>query len=174
MVARTDGPPPVTERAAALDAAELPESGMAFEMEPGKSLGYLVRDTNRLLSRALAAEIAIAGVGIGQWYFLRILWEEDGLTQRELSQRVGMMEPTTVTALNGMEKTGLISRVRNTDDRRKVNVYLTDKGRALKAQLLPRAAEVNARAAADLTPDEIDMLRRLLTKVKARLAQGEA
>jgi len=174
MVARIDGPLPVTERPVALDAAEPVESGMAFEMEPGKSLGYLVRDTNRLLSRALAAEIAVAGVGIGQWYFLRILWEEDGLTQRELSQRVGMMEPTTVTALNGMEKTGLISRVRNAEDRRKVNVYLTDKGRALKGELLPRAAEVNARAAADLAPDEIDMLRRLLTKVKTRLTQGES
>lgn len=146
---------------------------MAFEMEPGKSLGYLVRDTNRLLSRALAAEIAVAGVSIGQWYFLRILWEEDGMTQRELSQRVGMMEPTTVSALNGMAKAALIRRVRNADDRRKVNIYLTDKGKALKAKLLPLAAEVNARAASDLLPAEIDTLRRLLTKVKTRLAQSE-
>ena len=71
------------------------------------------------------------------------LWDEDGLNERELSQRVGMMEPTTVTALNSMERRGLVERVRNPHDRRKVNIYLTPKGRSLREVLLPCAAEVS-------------------------------
>ncbi len=44
------------------------------------------------------------GLKRGQWYFLRVLWTEDGLSQRELSARVGTMEPTTVIALRSMER----------------------------------------------------------------------
>src|SRR3954465_10604952 len=74
----------------------------------GGSLGYLIRDANRAFQRLLEKRIAPHGVTRGQWYFLRVLWEEDGISQRELSLRVGMMEPTTVIALRSMEKAGHI------------------------------------------------------------------
>src|SRR3954463_12458355 len=95
----------------------------------GGSLGYLVRDANRAFQRLLERRIAPHGVTRGQWYFLRVLWEEDGLSQRELSARVGMMEPTTVIALRGMEKAGLIRRTRSSADRRVTKVQLTPKAR---------------------------------------------
>ena len=75
---------------------------------------------NRAFQRLLEKRIAAYGVKRGQWYFLRVLWTEDGLSQRELSARVGTMEPTTVIALRSMEKSGLIRRVRSADDKRKV------------------------------------------------------
>src|SRR5271166_1078368 len=83
---------------------------------PETSSGYLVRDAHRAFQRLLEKRIAPFGVTRGQWYFLRVLWSRDGVSQRELSERVGMMEPTTVIALRGMEKAGLIRRVRSTDD----------------------------------------------------------
>ncbi|HEY4135414.1 MAG TPA: MarR family transcriptional regulator [Alphaproteobacteria bacterium] len=140
-----------------------------LEFLPQHSLGYLLRDTYRAFSKILQARISPHGVTIGQWYFLRVLWEEDGLTQRELSQRVGMMEPTTVTALNGMEKRGYVRRVRNATDRRKVNIFLTEKGRGLRAKLLPFAAEVNRIAAQALTPADIEKLRTILSAMKGSL-----
>ena len=123
------------------------------------SIGYLVRDVHRAFSRALQARIAAHGVSMGQWFFLRALWEEDGLTQRELSQRVGMMEPTTVTALNSMERRGFVERVRNAHDRRKVNIFLTPKGRALREVLLPCSAQVNSQATHGV--DDQDLARAL-------------
>ena len=74
------------------------------------SLGFQVRDLNRLMQRALAARLARHGVAPGAWYVLRVLWEEDGLTQRELAARIGMQEPTAVIALRGMEEAGWITR----------------------------------------------------------------
>jgi len=139
-----------------------------------RSVGYLVRDAFRAFSRALQTAIAPHGVTIGQWFFLRALWQEDGLTQRALSRRVGMMEPTTVTALNGMEKAGLIQRRRNTDDRRKINIFLTDKARALRAQALPDAMAVNAIGTAGLSEAEIETVRRLLKKMTANLQEHAA
>lgn len=136
-------------------------------------IAQLLRDAHRSLSRALAARISQSGVSIGQWYFLRALWQEDGLTQRELSQRVGMMEPTTVTALNGMEKRGLVERVRNKHDRRKMNIFLTDKGRSLQADLQPLEDEVGKVAVQGIPPQEKDMLLRLLKLVILNLGDEE-
>ena len=129
----------------------------------------LLRDAQRSLSRVLADRIADHGVSIGQWYFLRALWEEDGLTQRELSHRVGMMEPTTVTALNGMERNGLVNRVRNPRDRRKMNVFLTDRGRGLKEVLMPVEAQVSRSALDGLGEADAQRLILALRQVAANL-----
>lgn len=126
-----------------LDQLDVPESSALADKGQVIGVAALLRDAHRAVAKSLSAKIAPHGVSIGQWHFLRALWEEDGMTQRELSHRVGMMEPTTVTALNGMERRGLVKRVRNPRDRRKLNVYLTDAGRALKAQLLPLEEALN-------------------------------
>jgi len=134
-------------------------------LPPASSIGYLVRQTHRAFMRSLQARIAPHGVSIGMWYFLRVLWDEDGLSQRELSQRVGMMEPTTASALNNMERKGFVRRLRNRADRRIVNVFLTERGRQLREHLLPLAAEVNRVALRDVSGEELMRLRAILTKL---------
>jgi DNA-binding MarR family transcriptional regulator len=138
-------------------------------LPPSRSVGYLVRQTHRAFTRALQARIAPHGVSIGMWYFLRVLWQEDGISQRELSQRVGMMEPTTASALNNMERKGFVRRQRNRADRRIVNVFLTERGRALRRELLPLAAAVNEAALRGVSADELGRLRALLGKLQAGL-----
>src|SRR5580658_9585237 len=116
------------------------------ELPPRLSSGYLVRDAHRAFQRLLERRIAPHGVTRGQWYFLRVLWITDGLSQRELSGRVGMMEPTTVIALRSMERSGLIRRVRGADDRRKVRVFLTTKAKRLRNELLGVARSITEAA----------------------------
>ena len=146
-------------------------SGIVVKLEGvGDDVAHLLRDAQRSLSRALADRIGGHGVTIGQWYFLRALWEEDGLTQRELSQRVGMMEPTTVAALNGMERRNLVKRVRNTRDRRKINIHLTDKGQSLRNKLMPCEEEVNQLAVDGLTSSERRSLQKALQLVARNLS----
>ncbi len=125
----------------------------------------LVRDAHRLLSRTLEKRIKQHGVSIGQWHFLRVLWEEQGLSQREVSHRVGMREPTTATTLQGMERVGLVRRVRDPGDIRRVNVYLTERGEQLASQLLPYVPEVNGIASSNLSTDEIGHLESSLEKM---------
>lgn len=135
-------------------------------------IAHLLRDAQRAMSRGLASRIAAFGVSIGQWYFLRALWEEDGLTQRELSHRVGMMEPTTVTALNGMEKRGLVKRVRNPRDRRKMNIFLTDKGRSLRDKLMPFENDVNRLAVEGIDAEEVGALEDGLRRIIANMTEA--
>src|SRR3974377_1813978 len=106
-----------------------PRRAAAFP--PRLSSGYLVRDAHRAFQRLLERRIAAYGVTRGQWYFLRVLWVADGLSQRELSARVGMMEPTTAIALRSMERAQLIRRLRGDDDSRKVRGFLTAKAKGV-------------------------------------------
>lgn len=145
-------------------------SDTKFYADPTNSIGYLTRIAFRAFSRALEVRTAPHGVSSGQWRFLRVLWREDGLTQRELSRRVGMREPTTVIALKSLERSGFVTRQKSVEDRRKVHVFLTPEARALEAVLLPAVAEVNAVALAGLNPDEVDVLRKALTQVGRNLA----
>src|ERR1700686_5231924 len=87
------------------------------EAVPDDRLPHLVKDATRALVRALQMRLATHAVSFGHWTFLRILWEGDGLTQRELSEQAGVMEPTTFSALKAMEKLGHIVRKRYPDNR---------------------------------------------------------
>src|SRR5690349_322434 len=107
------------------------------EAVPDDRLAHLVKDASRAFVRALQMRLVAHEVSPGHWSFLRILWEHDGLTQRELSEQAGVMEPTTFSALNAMELAGYIERRRLRENRKNVYVYLTPKGRALKSKLVP-------------------------------------
>ncbi len=135
------------------------------------SLGYQVRATHRLIQRALQVEVEKFGVTLGMWYFLRVLWTEDGITQSELSQRVGTMEPTTLSAIRDMERNDLVRRVPHAEDRRKINIYMTDKGQALREKLLPSALSVIATASAGMTTREVTMMLALLKAMQRNLQE---
>jgi MarR family transcriptional regulator, organic hydroperoxide resistance regulator len=143
------------------------------ELPPRLSSGYLVRDAHRAFQRLLERRIAAYGVSRGQWYFLRVLWITDGLSQRELSGRVGMMEPTTVIALRSMERTGLIERVRSDDDRRKVRVFLTAKAKRLRNELLIVAKGITDEAEAGVVARDLGVFRRVITRMTANLDRIE-
>jgi DNA-binding MarR family transcriptional regulator len=135
------------------------------------SVGYQIRTTHRLMQRALQSRIEQHGVTLGMWYFLRVLWTEEGLTQSELSRRVGTMEPTTLAAIRDMERAGIVVRSPDPTDRRKINIFLTEHGRSLKAKLLPFAIEVVETALKGLTAREVRMLLDLLASIQKNLQQ---
>lgn len=143
------------------------------DLRPDNSAGYLVRDTHLLFAKALRTRLQSHQITPGQWYFLRALWDEEGLSQRELSRRVGTTEPTTVSALRLLARSGMIERVRNPKDRRTINIYLTDKARDMKSELMPVAIEVNDLATAGLSRDEFLQLRDLLQKMRNNLDSEE-
>ena len=151
-------------------ALRKPERGDAgapgADLPFAESVGYQIRTTHRAMQRFLQSKIAPHGITLGMWYFLRALWHEDGLTQRELSDRAGTMEPTTLSAILIMEKKGLVRRVRNPDDRRKWHIHLTPKGRALKSKLVPLARDVVDTAVQNLSRGEVAQLLKALAEVQ--------
>ena len=134
------------------------------------SIAYLAREITKIYTRNLQNAIAEHGILIGQYHFLRVLWEKDEITPRELDNAVGMKESTTFSALAGIEKQGLLTRTRDSDDRRKMTVKLTDKGRGLKSKLIPIAKAVNDRPLTAFTSEQLSNLRAGLEMLRNNLA----
>lgn len=133
------------------------------------SVGHLVARARRLLARALHARTIRHGVPIGQWSVLVVLWEEDGLAQNELARRAAIEPPTLARTLERMERDGVVERLRNRDDRRRVDVFLSQRGHALRDVLVPEAIEVGRLATAGLDDGERAQLRDLLERLIANL-----
>ena len=152
-----------------IDPKKFAERG--FALEPSNSFGYLVRDTSRLMLRALAVDLEKHGVTIGQYFVLRELWENDGATPSELSTRMGILEPSTNSALDALERRALITRVRSESDRRRVHVHVTPEGRDLRGRLLQYAAKVTTRALEGVSNEDIDRVRDVLRRVKMNLSE---
>jgi DNA-binding MarR family transcriptional regulator len=136
-------------------------------------LAHLVKDATRALVRALQMRLAEHHVSFGHWTFLRILWEGDGITQRALSEQAGVMEPTTFSALRAMERLGYVTRRRVGDDRKKIYVFLTPKGRLLKSRLVPLAEDVNNIAVRGIRAADIAATRAVLLAIIENLARDE-
>jgi DNA-binding MarR family transcriptional regulator len=136
-----------------------------------ESLGYQVNHLARLLAQALAARIAPYGVVPGQFAQLLALFEQDGLTQRELCDRVRIEQATMAKTLQRMQRDGLVRCVPDPDDRRRIRVYLTDQARAIERDLAAAARSVNASATDGLTDAEtasyLNLTARLIHNLEA-------
>ena len=141
---------------------------------PNDRMAHLVKDATRVFLRSLQVRLARHDVQLGHWTFLRILWETDGLTQRDLSREAGVMEPTTFAALKAMEARGYIARRQLAGNRRRVHIFLTAKGKALKRALVPLAEEVNRVAVRGVRTADRTATRRTLLSILENLARDEA
>jgi DNA-binding MarR family transcriptional regulator len=144
------------------------------EAVPNDRLAHLVKDAWRGLSRSLQMRLTTHAASFGHWTFLRILWESDGLTQRELSELAGVQEPTTFAALKALETLGYIVRRQQPDSRKKVYIYLTPRGRALRNRLVPLAEQVNQIALQGVSDVDIAVTRRTLLAIIENLARDES
>ena len=147
------------------------------EAVPHDRMAHLVRDTERAFRRALQVRLAAHGVPFGHWAFLRILWEADialGLTQKELSSRAGVMEPTTFTAMKTMEALGYITRKQIPTNKKNVYVHLTPAGRDLKEVLVPLAVSTNQISVKGLSAEDVATARKVLLAMLVNLSEDSS
>jgi MarR family transcriptional regulator, organic hydroperoxide resistance regulator len=90
-------------------------------------LAHLLAQANRRLNRQLSDE----GVPLDQWRILRLLIESDGLTMRALADAVSLNRPTMTKVVDKLVADALVYRVPDPNDRRKVGIFLSNKGRSL-------------------------------------------
>ena len=138
-------------------------------LEPDESPGFVVRKTNIAVGNALRRRLSKYGLTLGQYYIMRALWINEGQSQRALSEAVGTTEPTTASVLRMLEKNGLIRRTRNQQDRRTINIFLTENGREMKRELLLMAIGVNEIATRGLSQHDIEEIKRLMRAMSANL-----
>lgn len=101
-----------------------------------------------------------------QFGLLRFLWEEDGITQVELSNRSQIDRTTIGGLIDRLEQSGLLQRLPHPDDRRAYRISLSEKGKKLEEELTPLAEALHQKILAPLTAEEIEALTLILHKLK--------
>lgn len=128
------------------------------------SPGYLTNHLARLFAAGLQRRIKPLGLSTGTFPIMLQLWERDGLTQREIVERLGIEQATVGNTLARMERDGLIDRRSDEEDGRLRRTWLTERGQGLREQAVQAAMDENAAALAALLPEDRAELVRLLSK----------
>lgn len=139
-------------------------------LDPERSLGYQVRRCHRRFDRLLNAYLSRHNLKTGFWYYLRVLWISDGVTQKYLSDMTNVTENTTASMINGMVQQGLVERVKDDVDRRKLSITLTDQGRALEHELMKYAVDINRVALEGIDPTDVAICASVLQRMSTNLA----
>lgn len=134
-----------------------------------QSLGYHVRTLSESWVALLHRRTDKVGGSMPQWRYLRELWEEDGLSQRELSDRVGRQAATTVVAVRQLQRGGLVRIARSKFDRRKTQVFLTDKGRSLYDLLVPLIDEVEDNVVRGISERDLAQFKRTMARMQENI-----
>lgn len=134
-----------------------------------ETVGFLLSDTVRTMTRAFSVRIAVHGVGMGIFQFLRVLWEDDGLTQAELALRTRMRGASAAGALHELERRGFVRRIADASDRRKVRVLLTPKGRKLYDLVMPDIDVTNRAMLVGFSAAEQRLLKQMLNRMRRNL-----
>lgn len=142
-------------------------------MELGTYLPYLVNRVGQRFIADIAPALSEAGVDIQSWRVLIALYQRGDQPVGALSDLTSINFSTLSRVLGRMEKTDLVRRRRDTDDARSFTVELTENGRSVTEQILPRAAELEAQATSNFSVAELATLRQLLEKLYAGLDIGK-
>ena len=133
------------------------------------SAGYLANHMARLFAQGLQARIKPLGLTTGTFPALLELWEEDGLTQKELVERLDIEQATMANTLRRMERDGLIRRRPHPVDRRAQQVWLTPRALSLRDDALAAATAQNEVALAGLAANERRHFIQLMTRTIASM-----
>src|SRR5512139_528430 len=121
------------------------------------SLGLMIYRTALALKSALQRCFKENGFEITpeQWAIIRHLWEEEGLSQREIGEKAGKDKPNITRMLDALQKKRLIYRQPDPRDRRKFCVYLTKEGKQLHERLFPLVKDLRDRITQNMSEPEI-------------------
>ncbi len=135
------------------------------------SAGYLANHMARLFALGLQRRIGPLGLAPAQFMALLELWEHDGLTQKQLVERLDVEQATIANTLARMERDGLVRRKPHPEDARAQQVWLTDRARQLRDPATEAALAQNTDALAPLTNNEradfVAMMRRVVMGMRS-------
>lgn len=140
--------------------------------DPNNFVGTSLIQVMRPHRHRIDAALNEVGLHAGQEMVLFMLWEQDGVTQTEIAQRLDVSAPTITKMLRGMAMAGMLRRETDDEDARVSRVYLTEQGRAVRAHVERIWQEVEAEMMQGISEAEQLLLRRLLAQMRDNLGAG--
>lgn len=131
-------------------------------MELEQCVNFVLTKAQNAIQQLFKAELAPYGVTPGQYAVLKCLWDDNGQTAKQLSERLYLDGSTVTGILDRMENKGLIARQPDPKDRRALRVMLTEKGQSLEEPVNNAIELANRKALDKLDPQQSAVLKKLL------------
>jgi MarR family transcriptional regulator, transcriptional regulator for hemolysin len=130
------------------------------------SIGFIVNRTARAFVKALDMELREnVGVSVGQWKVIVMLVKQNGLTQKETADKLGLEGATLIPIIDKMEKEGLVVRRVDSSDRRNNRIYRTEKADVLWDRMVDCATKVREVSTKHIPEENISIMRNVLEKI---------
>ncbi len=120
----------------------------------------------RRLDHVIGRMLSSIDVSIIEWYILRSLYEQDGQHASELARAVGRAATSFTPNLDKLQNKGLIERRPDPTDRRAVHIYLTEKGRSHREDVLRSADEIEAMLRQRLGSHDIEAFLEVISAIQ--------
>lgn len=125
-------------------------------------LAYLLAQANREINRQLELRLSTEGVPVEQWRILKVLYDGAGHSMGELADAVLLNHPTLTKMIDRMVSDSLVYRRQDAEDRRKVLMFISDRGKVLCKRLNSLAASQEAHILQNYGDKATGELKRLL------------
>ncbi|MFA0145576.1 MarR family winged helix-turn-helix transcriptional regulator [Vibrio lentus] len=142
---------------------------MSQEFDRQNSFGWMINVVANKASKDFDIELKQHGLSLALWPTLMCLWEEEGITQRDIAAKSKVENSTTTRTLDKLEKLELVERRADPNSRRSFRIYLTEKGKALEEQLVPIPIRLNKELMNELDAEEQQQMITLLQKMVAAI-----
>lgn len=139
-----------------------------------KSFGFFIQDVSRLMRRDFNRRVQALGLTQAQWQILVRLTYMEGARQSQLAEVLDMQPISVGRLIDRMEASGWVERKPDPEDRRAINLYLTDKAEPILELMWAHAAETRKMAIAGLSKADQDKLLEIMQLMRANLMNNES
>lgn len=136
-----------------------------MEYHLGDSLGFALHRTYMRMKAVSVRRLRPHGLTPEQFGVLAILWDNPGLSQREIASILVKDAPNVTRIIDRLESKGLVERHEDANDRRAYRMYPSSRGRLLRKTLGPAALDLRTSMFSSLSPKEQASMRLLLDKL---------
>lgn len=136
---------------------------MEFKLED--SLGFILNKTNTKLKNKLFQRFNENNVTPEQWSVLNCLWVQEGITPKELADIIFKDKPNTNRILEKLQMKELIVRKPHPVDKRAYQIFLTNRGWALRDKLVPKAIQLLKEATIGIEKHKVEETIKLLNQI---------
>lgn len=134
------------------------------------NIGFIVNRAAKAFVKALDTDLREnVGVTFGQWKVIVMLANQNGLTQKEIADRLGLEGPTLIPIIDKMEQEGLLVRKVDPDDRRNNRIYRTEKADELWDRMIECALRIREVSLRGIPEQDINTMRKVLEKIYENL-----
>ena len=132
-----------------------------------RQLCFALYSSSLAMTKIYKPLLAPLGLTYPQYLVMLVLWEVEGLSVSQLGQRLSLDSGTLTPLLKRLESLGHVERRRARDDERRVDLFLTSRGRKLRQLALDIPGQLACASACEL--DEVIALTQRLTQLRQQL-----